>query len=107
MTSKRKRDSNADQHAVSLPSESETKRKKLSKQSAFPRFEDGDVVISLGLAEGDLVLYRKDLSRMCEYFQKFDEVGWPEGFTLQGTKDGPEHRVVPVSWSYDGVWRGL
>ena len=80
------------------PSEPKAKRKKLGERFAFPRFEDGDVVISLGSAsEDDLVLYRRDLSRMCEYFKKFDETGWPERFVLQPSPDVAECRVVPVS----------
>ncbi|TKA58671.1 hypothetical protein B0A49_11943 [Cryomyces minteri] len=96
MPPKRKRTPDTGGHAVFTSSESEAKWKKLSKRSTFPRFEDGDVVISLGSAEGDLVLYKRDLSRMCEYFEEFDEIGWPESFTLQIVANVSECQVVPV-----------
>lgn len=97
MPPKRKRTPDASGHAASESSESGTKRSKPSKRSSFPKFEDGDVVISLGSAEGDLILHRRDLSRMCEYFEQFDEAGWPESFTLQVGANVSECRVVPVS----------
>ncbi len=74
------------------------KRKKLGKQGAFPKFDDGDVVISLGAAhQCDLMLYREDLSRMCEYFNLYDEVGWPDKFILHPSADASKCQVVPVS----------
>ncbi|KAJ9634927.1 hypothetical protein H2199_008791 [Coniosporium tulheliwenetii] len=96
MPPKRKDTPSAGEDTAFDPSEPEAKRKKLGKRLAFPRFEDGDVVVSLGSAgEDNLVLYRRDLSRMCEYFENFDETGWPERFILQPSADVSECRVTP------------
>lgn len=104
MPPKRRNTADASKDAASDLTNPGAKQKKSDKRSALPKLGDSDVVTSLGSTdEDDLVLYRKDLSRMCEYSDRFDEVGWPERFALRPTADVSECLVVAVSCSRAGV----
>ncbi len=59
------------------------KQKTTEKKSEFPRFDDGDTVISLAQDKSqDLVLRRVELRRMSGYFASFSDIEWPERFEL-------------------------
>jgi hypothetical protein len=65
-----------------------TKRQKVDRPR-FPRFDDGDTVISLTPDETeDLVLHGCQLRQMSGFFASIPAAEWPHRFELVASEDG-------------------
>jgi hypothetical protein len=70
------------------------KQKTTQTRSEFPRFDDGDTVISLTQDESqDLILHRVELRRMSGYFTSFSGIEWPERFKLVSGEESSQVSV--------------